>query len=77
MGDFPLEVLSGCRPTWWSGWVTWVGLCYLGNLVRPVAEDCGELLVLLCLAGVGDREPIEVVEGSEKCPGLRSCLQGG
>ena len=52
----------------------WVGLCYL---VEPVAEDCGELLVLLCLAGVGDREPIEVVEGLEKCPGLRSRLQGG
>ena len=46
----------------------------MGNLVEPIAEDCGELLVLLGLAGVGDRESIEVVEGSEKPSELRSCL---
>ena len=44
----------------------WVGLGHLGNLVQPVAEDCGELLGLLSLVGVGDRESIEVEEGSEK-----------
>ena len=49
----------------------------MGNLVQPIAEDCGELLVLLSLVGVGDRESIEVEEGSEKPAGLRSCLQGG
>ena len=50
---------------------------HLRHLAQPVAEDCGELLVLLSLVGVGDREPIEVVEGAEKPPELRSCLQGG
>ena len=50
---------------------------HLRHLVQPVAEDCGELLVLLSLVGVGDREPIEVVEGAEQPPELRSCLEGG
>jgi len=47
---------------------------HVGNLVQPIAEDCGELLVLLRLVGVGNRESIEVVEGSEKPSELRSCL---
>ena len=38
---------------------------HLRHLAQPVAEDCGELLVLLGLVGVGDREPIEVVEGAK------------
>ena len=51
----------------WMGHLgQWVGWGHLGNLVQPVAEDCGELLVLLGLVGVGDRESIEVEEGSEK-----------
>ena len=49
----------------------------LGNLVEPVAEDCGELLVLLGLVGVEHGEAIEVEEGAEQSPELRSCLEAG
>jgi len=57
-----------------SHWMGWMG--HLRDLPQPVAEDCGELLVLLRLVGVGDWEPIEVVEGTEQTPKLRSCLEG-
>ena len=53
----------------------WLGC--LGNLVEPVAEDCGELLVLLGLVGVEHGEAIEVEEGAEQSPELRSCLEAG
>ena len=53
----------------------WLGR--LGNLVEPVAEDCGELLVLLGLVGVEHGEAIEVEEGAEQSPELRSCLEAG
>ena len=51
----------------WMGHMgQWVGLGHLGNLAQAIAEDCGELLVLLSLVGVGNRESIEVEEGAEK-----------
>jgi len=53
----------------------WLGR--LGNLVEPVAEDCRELLVLLSLVGVEHGKAIEVEEGAEQSPELRSCLEAG
>ena len=53
----------------------WLGR--LGNLVEPVAEDRGELLVLLGLVGVEHGEAIEVEEGAEQSPELGSCLEAG
>ena len=50
---------------------------HLGHLVQAVAEDSGELLVLVGAVRVEDREAVEVVEGPEKASELRSCHEGG
>ena len=58
-----------------SHWV--VDDLHLGHLVQAVAEDSGELLVLVGAVRVEDREAVEVVEGPEKASELRSCPEGG
>ena len=58
-----------------SHWV--VDDLHLGHLVQAVAEDSGELLVLVGTVRVEDREAVEVVERPEKASELWSCHEGG
>ena len=50
---------------------------HLGDLVQAVAEDSGELLVLVGAVRVEDWEAVEVVERPEKASELWSCHEGG